>query len=231
MIPMPSGAGGRDLGRSCPGEGKLVLVRCAARVHVAIHAHGTGAARHIGTHHMLKFLNPKGSFHLFRHRLYLIALVDNMDVRIENPLRHQTIDEVEKRHAAVSDALLVDYSGDVMTVTENGFGKRTPIEQFPIKGRGGMGVISIKASDRNGEQVGAVRVDEDDEMMLITNGGTLVRTRVADVSQMGRDTQGVTMIRLSKDEKLIGIERIEALDAEDDDEVEDEVNGAGSDAD
>jgi DNA gyrase subunit A len=128
-------------------------------------------------------------------------------------------------------SLIIGNEGDVMTVTENGFGKRTPIEQFPIKGRGGMGVISIKASDRNGEQVGAVRVDEDDEMMLITNGGTLVRTRVADVSQMGRDTQGVTMIRLSKDEKLIGIERIEALDAEDDDEVEDEVNGAGSDAD
>jgi hypothetical protein len=62
-----------------------------------------------------------------------------------------------------------------------------------------------------------VRVDEDDEIMLITDGGTLVRTRVADVSQMGRDTQGVTMIRLSKDERLIGIERIEALDGEDDD--------------
>ncbi|MGB5254540.1 MAG: DNA gyrase subunit A [Sedimenticolaceae bacterium] len=118
-------------------------------------------------------------------------------------------------------SLIIGNDGDVMTVTENGFGKRTPIDQFPIKGRGGMGVISIKTSARNGEQIGAVRVDEDDEIMLITDGGTLVRTRVADVSRMGRDTQGVTMIRLSNDEKLIGIERIAALEGEQDEEGED----------
>jgi DNA gyrase subunit A len=112
-------------------------------------------------------------------------------------------------------SLIIGNEGDVMTVTENGFGKRTPIAQFPVKGRGGMGVISIKTSDRNGAQIGAVRVHEDDEAMLITDGGTLVRIRVADVSKMGRDTQGVTMIRLSKKEKLIGIERVEALDDED----------------
>jgi len=111
-------------------------------------------------------------------------------------------------------SLIIGNDGDVMTVTENGFGKRTVIEQFPVKGRGGMGVISIKTSERNGPQVGAVRVDTEDEIMLITNGGTLVRTRVADVPQMGRDTQGVTMIRLSKDEKLIGIERVDALEGE-----------------
>jgi DNA gyrase subunit A len=114
-------------------------------------------------------------------------------------------------------SLIIGEDGDVMTVTENGFGKRTPVDQFPVKGRGGMGVISIKTSERNGEQIGAVRVSADDEIMLITNGGTLVRTRVADVSQMGRDTQGVTMIRLSKDEKLIGIERVDALEGEDND--------------
>jgi len=118
-------------------------------------------------------------------------------------------------------SLIIGDQGDVMTVTENGFGKRTPIEQFPIKGRGGMGVISIKTSERNGEQIGAVRVDEEDEIMLITDGGTLVRTRVADVSQMGRDTQGVTMIRLSRDEHLIGIERIEALEGDESDETVD----------
>jgi DNA gyrase subunit A len=125
-------------------------------------------------------------------------------------------------------SLIIGNEGDVMTVTENGFGKRTPIAQFPVKGRGGMGVISIKTSDRNGAQIGAVRVDEDDEAMLITDGGTLVRIRVADVSQMGRDTQGVTMIRLSKKEKLIGIERVEALDDEDggdDLDAEDDVEG------
>ena len=102
----------------------------------------------------------------------------------------------------------------VLTVTENGYGKRTPVEQFPLRGRGGMGVISIKASERNGEQVGAVLVEEGDEVMLITNGGTLVRTPISDVSVMGRDTQGVTMIRLSKKEKLVKIERIESLDDE-----------------
>ncbi len=117
-------------------------------------------------------------------------------------------------------SLIIGEGGDVMTVTENGFGKRTAIEQFPTKGRGGMGVISIKTSERNGAQIGAVRVNEDDEIMLITDGGTLVRTRVADVSQMGRDTQGVTMIRLSKDERLIGIERIEALESDGSDEIE-----------
>ncbi len=114
-------------------------------------------------------------------------------------------------------ALMIAEPGrTVLTVTENGYGKRTPVEQFPLRGRGGMGVISIKASERNGKQVGAVLVDEGDEVMLITNGGTLVRTPISDVSVMGRDTQGVTMIRLSKKEKLVGIERIESLDGDED---------------
>jgi len=118
-------------------------------------------------------------------------------------------------------SLIIGDDGDVLTVTENGFGKRTAVDQFPVKGRAGMGVISIKTSERNGDQIGAVRVFEDDEIMLITNGGTLVRTRVADVSQMSRDTQGVKMISLTKKEKLIGIERIEALEG--DAEVVDEA--------
>ena len=75
--------------------------------------------------------------------------------------------------------------------------------------------IPVARQDRDGAQIGAVRVDEGDEIMLITDGGTLVRTLVADVSQMGRDTQGVTMIRLSNGERLIGIERIEALEGDD----------------
>ena len=105
--------------------------------------------------------------------------------------------------------------GKILTVTENGFGKRTTLDQFPPKGRGGMGVISIKISERNGEQVGAVLVDEDDEVMLITDAGTLVRTPVSDISVLGRDTQGVTMIRLSRKEKLVGIARIESLETGD----------------
>jgi DNA gyrase subunit A len=106
----------------------------------------------------------------------------------------------------------------VLTVSENGFGKRTSQDQFSAKGRGGMGMISIKTSDRNGKQVGAVLVDEEDEVMLITDGGTLVRIRVSDVSVMGRDTQGVKMINVSDNENLIGIERIASIDSDDDEE-------------
>jgi DNA gyrase subunit A len=116
-------------------------------------------------------------------------------------------------------SLIVAQPGDVLTVTANGYGKRTPVEQFPTKGRAGMGIISIKTSERNGDQVGAVLVNEDDEIMLITDGGTLVRTRVSDVSVLGRDTQGVKMISVAESEKLIGIERIEMLDEEGADEA------------
>ena len=115
--------------------------------------------------------------------------------------------------------------GTILTVTENGYGKRTQVDQFPLKGRGGKGVISIKTSARNGEQIGAVLVGDDDQVMLITDGGTLVRTPVKDVSIMGRDTQGVTMIRLSKKEKLVGIARIESLEEDESDGASSEQNG------
>ena len=90
-----------------------------------------------------------------------------------------------------------------------------------------MGVISIKTSDRNGEQVGAVLVGDQDEVMLISDGGTLVRTPVSDVSVLSRGTQGVTMIRLSKDEKLIGIARVESLDINGDGDESDDGTTAG----
>ncbi|MCU7829254.1 MAG: DNA gyrase subunit A [Candidatus Thiodiazotropha sp. (ex Myrtea sp. 'scaly one' KF741663)] len=120
-------------------------------------------------------------------------------------------------------SLIVASEGDVLTVTENGYGKRTEINEYPVHGRGGQGVISIQTSDRNGAVVGAVQVVDDDEVMMITNGGTLVRNRVADVSRMGRNTQGVIMIRLSKKEKLIGIERVESLEGEASDADEDDT--------
>ena len=113
----------------------------------------------------------------------------------------------------------------VLTATENGFGKCTPVDDYPVKGRGGMGVISISTNERNGDQVGAVIVDEDDEIMLITNGGTLVRTRVADVSVSGRSAMGVKLISLSNDERLIGIERIEMLEGEVDDASDEAGDG------
>jgi DNA gyrase subunit A len=113
-------------------------------------------------------------------------------------------------------SLIIEAEGAILTVTENGYGKRTSLDQFPTKGRGGKGMKSIKTSERNGQQIGAVLVEPTDEVMLITDGGTLVRTPVSDISELGRDTQGVRMIRLSKDEKLIGIARVLKLAGEDD---------------
>ena len=104
--------------------------------------------------------------------------------------------------------------GDILTVTENGFGKRTAVEDHPKQGRGGQGVIGIQTSSRNGALISAIQVAPDDDIMLISNGGTLVRTSVEEISTLGRNTQGVTLIRLRKDEKLVGLERIQPEDAE-----------------
>ncbi|PIE34826.1 MAG: hypothetical protein CSA54_06205 [Gammaproteobacteria bacterium] len=104
----------------------------------------------------------------------------------------------------------------VLTATEHGYGKRTPIEDYPAKGRGGLGVIDIKTTERNGAVIGAVQVAEDDEIMLITDAGTLVRTTVAEVSTVGRNTQGVRLIRLSKGETLVEITAIDEHDDHDD---------------
>ena len=105
----------------------------------------------------------------------------------------------------------------ILTVSENGYGKRTHTNEFPIYGRGGQGVIGIQSSDRNGAIVGAVQVSESDEIMLISNKGTLVRTRVAEVSIQGRNTQGVRLIRLKEEEKLVGLAQV--------DEPDDDGNG------
>jgi DNA gyrase subunit A len=101
--------------------------------------------------------------------------------------------------------------GSILTSTENGYGKRTNVDDYPLKGRGGQGVISIKTNARNGKIVGAVQVHGDDDFMMITDHGTLVRIAVSDVSEMGRNTQGVRLIRLTKGEKLVEIEKIEVL--------------------
>ncbi len=114
-------------------------------------------------------------------------------------------------------ALIIVDEGDVLTATENGYGKRTPVDDYPVHGRGGQGVISIRVTDRNGEVVGAELVHEEDEIMLISSGGTLVRTRVNEVSRMGRSTQGVRLINLQNGEKLVGIERIVEEDEDSDD--------------
>ncbi|MCB1866321.1 MAG: DNA gyrase subunit A [Chromatiales bacterium] len=113
-------------------------------------------------------------------------------------------------------ALIIgDDSAELLTATVNGYGKRTPMSEFPTHRRGGQGVIAIRTSDRNGRVVGAVRVVSDDELMLISDGGTLVRTRVADVSVQGRASQGVRLIRLAETENLIGLARVDCLEVDD----------------
>ena len=105
-------------------------------------------------------------------------------------------------------------NGRILTIAERGYGKRTPVTDFPTKGRGNQGVIAMQTSERNGSLIGAVQVFDGDEMMLITDQGTLVRTRCDEVSELSRNTQGVRVIRLREAEHLVGLQRIEE-DAED----------------
>ena len=122
------------------------------------------------------------------------------------------------------NAMIICEAGDqdtaVLTLTENGYGKRTMLSEYNTQGRGGQGVISIQTTERNGNAVGAILVGEDDQAMLITNGGTLVRTRVSEVSVIGRNTQGVKVIGVNKDEQLISIEKV--AESDEDEEVETE---------
>jgi DNA gyrase subunit A len=111
----------------------------------------------------------------------------------------------------VVSLIIPEEGGTVLTASENGFGKRTAVTEFPTKGRGTQGVIGMVISERNGALVGAVQVQENNEIMLISDQGTLVRTRVSEVSTLGRNTQGVTLIKVQEGERLVGIAPI--LDA------------------
>jgi DNA gyrase subunit A len=102
----------------------------------------------------------------------------------------------------------------VLTATENGFGKRTPITEYTRHGRGTKGMIAIQQSERNGKVVAATLVDANDEIMLITTGGVLIRTRVAEIREMGRATQGVTLIAVEDGTKLSGLQRVVETDLE-----------------
>jgi DNA gyrase subunit A len=130
-------------------------------------------------------------------------------------------------------ALLIGTEGSVLNITENGYGKRTALSDFPRHRRGGQGVIAIQTNGRNGAVVGAVLVQDSDELMLITDGGTLVRTRVEEIRELGRNTQGVTVIRLNPGEKVVGVDRIPVLEgdtdeaAESDDSEPTEINDEG----
>ena len=117
-------------------------------------------------------------------------------------------------------SMLVLGEGDILTVTERGYGKRTKAEEHSCQGRGGQGVIGIQTSPRNGRLISALQVTEDNDIMLISDGGTLVRTHVHEISTLGRNTQGVTLIRLRDEENLVGLARIQV---EDEDENPEEV--------
>lgn len=111
-------------------------------------------------------------------------------------------------------SLIVVGHGDILTATEHGYGKRTTLEEYRVTGRGGQGVISIQVSERNGNVVGAIQVHHHDEVMLVTNKGTLVRVPADEISLVGRNTQGVRLINLNNDELLVGLERVATLNGE-----------------
>ncbi len=119
-----------------------------------------------------------------------------------------------KEGQCVIGMIIPEEGGKVLTVSENGYGKRTDVTEFPTKGRGSQGVIAMQTTERNGSLVSAVQVFDGEEIMLISNQGTLVRTRVDEVSVLGRNTQGVRLIRVKEGEHIIGVERIEETDAE-----------------
>ena len=111
---------------------------------------------------------------------------------------------------AVVSLIALDGDGDILTASARGYGKRTPVADYPKKGRGTQGVLAIKTSDRNGQLVGAIQLSEQHDVLLISDGGTLVRTPAAQIAQVGRNTQGVTLMRLAADETLQAIERLDA---------------------
>ena len=122
--------------------------------------------------------------------------------------------------ACVVSLIVADPQAQVLTASQNGFGKRTSVDEFPVHNRGGQGVIAIQTSERNGALVGAVQVKDGDELMLISDQGTLVRTRVDEVSVLSRNTQGVTLIKLASDEHLVGVVRLQDIGGDDEFEHE-----------
>jgi len=127
------------------------------------------------------------------------------------------------------NALIVLREGRLLMATENGYGKRTEAAEFKSQNRGGGGVIAIQTSDRNGASIGAVQVIDDDEIMLITNGGILVRTKVQDVSVVGRNTQGVRLIKLGKGENLTQLVQVASMEGDDDDAEGEEGEASNTD--
>jgi DNA gyrase subunit A len=122
----------------------------------------------------------------------------------------------------VISMLIPEPATQILSASERGYGKRTPIDEYPQRGRGGQGVIAMVSNARNGKLVGAIQVLDGEEIMLISDQGTLVRTRVDEVSSLGRNTQGVTLIKLASDETLVGLERVQEPSVVDGEVLEDE---------
>jgi DNA gyrase subunit A len=122
--------------------------------------------------------------------------------------------KLAKGKKLISLLVAEDENDFVLTATENGFGKRTPIGEYTRHARATQGMIAIQTSERNGKVVAATLVKPDDEIMLITTGGVLIRTRVKEIRSMSRSTQGVTLINLDKGETLISLEKVAETDNE-----------------
>ena len=136
---------------------------------------------------------------------------------------------LEDSQSVISLIVAGDESQSVLTATENGYGKRTSIVEYTRHGRGTKGMIAIQTSARNGKVVGAVLVNPLDEIMLITSAGVLVRTRVSEIREMGRATQGVTLINIDEDSYLSGVRRVAESDADDEEGVDPDAQGSGLD--
>jgi len=128
----------------------------------------------------------------------------------------------------VISLIIPDPNGLILTASENGFGKLTPVEEFPSHGRGGQGVIAMQTTERNGRLVAATQVATTDELMLMSSSGTLVRTRAGEISILGRNTQGVRLIRLDDGERLIGVEPVEPENGDEDEGAGEQASDVGS---
>ncbi|OOF45414.1 DNA topoisomerase (ATP-hydrolyzing) subunit A [Rodentibacter trehalosifermentans] len=136
-------------------------------------------------------------------------------VDIEEISDENTEDSLDLNIDKVVSLVIPKGEGAILTATQNGYGKRTQLSEYPTKSRNTKGVISIKVSERNGKVVAATQVEETDQIMLITDAGTLVRTRVSEVSIVGRNTQGVRLIRTAENEQVVSLERVCDMDDED----------------
>lgn len=155
---------------------------------------------------------------------------DESAVDMEEVSDDNTNDALDLNIDKVVSLVIPKNEGAILTATQNGYGKRTELAEYPTKSRNTKGVISIKVSERNGKVVAATQVEESDQIMLITDAGTLVRTRVNEINIIGRNTQGVRLIRTSENETLVGLQRVCDVDEDDieSDTIESAVESAES---